>query len=316
MREAGLADAWSVSLGGGLHAGAGRERVLEHARTCDLLLNVMGFLADEEILAAAPRRVFLDTDPGFGQMWRALGLADVFAGHDAHVTIGERIGEPDCAVPACGLKWVTTPQPVFLEAWPAVPPPRDGAFTSVARWRGAYGPIDFEGRRYGLRVHEFRRFASLPRLTGEPLELALDIHPHETADIDLLTREGWRLLDPASVARTPTVYRSFIENSAAELMVAKGMYVQSRSGWLSERSLCYLATGRPVLAQGTGLEELYPVGRGLLTYDTLDEAVAGVESIRADPEGHAAAARELAEEHFGSDRVLGRLLDQLAPVAR
>ena len=94
------------------------------------------------------------------------------------------------------------------------------------------------------------------------------------------------------------------------------MYVQSRSGWFSERSICYLATGRPVLAQGTGLEDLYDVGRGLVTYDDLDEAVAGVESIRADPEGHAAAARALAEEHFGSDHVLGRLLDQLAAAVR
>ena len=316
MREFGLGDAWSIGLGEGRHLGVPRAGVLEHARGADLLLNVMGFLDDEEILAAAPRRVFLDTDPGFGQMWRALGLADLFAGHDAHVTIGERIGEDDCTVPECGLDWITTPQPVYLDAWPAAPLPSAGAFTSVARWRGAYGPIDFEGRRYGLRVHEFRRFASLPRATGESFELALDIHPDETADLELLRDGGWALTDPGRVARTPAAYRAYIADSFAELMVAKGMYVQSRSGWFSERSICYLATGRPVLAQETGLAELYPVGKGLVTYSTLDEAVAGVEAIRADPAGHAAAAREIAEEHFDSDRVLGRLLDRLAAVVR
>ena len=316
MREFGLAGAWSIGLGDGRHLGVGRAGVLEHARGADLLLNVMGFLGDEEILAAAPRRVFLDTDPGFGQMWRALGLADVFAGHDAHVTIGERIGEDDCTIPTCGLDWITTPQPVYLDAWRAAPQPAAGAFTSVARWRGAYGPVDFEGRRYGLRVHEFRRFASLPRATGESFELALDIHPDETADLELLRDGGWALTDPGRVARTPAAYRAYIADSFAELMVAKGMYVQSRSGWFSERSICYLATGRPVLAQETGLAELYPVGKGLVTYATLEEAVAGVEAIRADPAGHAAAAREIAEEHFDSDRVLGRLLDRLAAVVR
>jgi hypothetical protein len=312
MREFGLEASWSIGFGEDRHLGVSRRRVLDHARGSDLLINVMGFLADEEILAAAPRRVFLDTDPGFGQMWRALGLTDVFAGHDAHVTIGERIGAADCMVPTCGIDWITTPQPVYLDAWPVEPLPPDGAFTSIARWRGAYGPVDFEGRRYGLRVHEFRRFASLPRVTGVACELALDIHPDETDDLRLLRDGGWRLIDPACVARTPAAYRAFIEASAAELMVAKGMYVQSRSGWFSERSICYLATGRPVLAQDTGLGELYPVGEGLLTYGNLDEAVAGVEAICADPARHAAAARAIAEEYFGSDRVLGRLLDRLA----
>lgn len=316
MDEAGLGDAWSVGLGGGHRLGVARPEVLEHVRDADFVLNVMGFLTDPEVLGAARRRVFLDTDPGFGQMWRALGLADIFAGHDAHVTIGQRIGLPGCTIPTCGLDWITTPQPVFLPAWPAVSPRSGGAFTSVARWRGAYGPVDFEGRRYGLRAHEFRRFATLPRATTSRFDLALDIHPDEAADLALLTRLGWRLVDPAVAARTPAAYRAWIEGSRAEFMVAKGMYVQSRSGWFSERSTCYLATGRPVLAQDTGLGDLYPTGKGLVTFTTPEEAAAGVDAIRADPAGHAAAARELAEEHFASDIVLGALLDRLAAVVR
>lgn len=314
MEEAGLGDAWSLDTGEGRHLGRSRAEVLAHLRDADLLVNVMGFLTDPELLGAVRRRAFLDTDPGFGQMWRALGLADVFAGHDLHITIGERIGEPDCTIPTCGLDWITTPQPVFLPAWPVAPVRPGAPFTSVARWRGAYGPVDFEGHRYGLRAHEFRRFAGLPRATGEPFALALDIHPDETADLALLDAGGWTLADPADAARDPAAYRAWIAGSAAELMIAKGMYVQSRSGWFSERSTCYLATGRPVLAQDTGLGGLLPVGEGLLTFSTLEEAVAGVAAIRSDPARHAAAARELAEEHFASDRVLGRLLDRLAAV--
>jgi hypothetical protein len=311
MREFELDGAWSVVLDDGRHAGLARQRVLDHIRDSELLLNVMGFLADEELLGAARRRVFLDTDPGFGQMWCALGLADVFAGHDAHVTIGERIGREGCTIPTCGLDWITTPQPVLLDAWPVAPPPPRDTFTTVGRWRGAYGPIDFEGHRYGLRVHEFRRFADLPRASGASFELALDIDPAETADLTLLARGGWGLVDPARAGCTPSSYRAFIERSAAELMVAKGMYVDSASGWFSERSICYLASGRPVLAQDTGLGELYPLGEGLLAFSTLDEAVAGVEAIRSDPARHARAARALAVEHFDSDKVLGRLLERL-----
>jgi hypothetical protein len=313
MRQAGLADAWTIGLDRGLSAGVPRHEVLRRVRDADLLLNVMGFCADEEILGTARRRVFLDTDPGFGQMWRELGLADVFAGHDAYVTIGERIGAPDCSIPTCGLPWITTPQPVVLDAWPAArPPARPGCFTSIASWRGAYGPVEYRGHRYGLRVHQFRRFATLPRLTGAPFELALDIHPAEVADISLLNDGGWTLLDPARVASTPRSYQDYVRASWAELMVAKGMYVDTRSGWFSERSICYLASGRPVLAQDTGLGDRYPLGEGLLAFGTLEEAVAGVEALRASPREHATAARALAEEYFDSDKVLARLLERLA----
>lgn len=314
MRRFGLQQAWSVALDDGSHAGLGRDLVLEHVRDSDYLLNVMGFLTDEEILGAARRRVFLDTDPGFGQMWRALGLADVFADHEQHVTIGERIGRDDCAIPSCGLAWITTPQPVVLEAWPVAPSPGREEFTTIARWRGAYGPVDYEGRRYGLRVHEFRKFADLPQAADARFEIALDIHPAETADLDLLADRGWALVDPIAVGGTADSYRAYIEGSAAEFMVAKGMYVESRSGWFSERSICYLAAGRPVLAQDTGLGDLYPVGEGLLVFSTLDEAVAGVEEIRSNYARHARAAGEMAIEHFDSDKVLGRLLEQLEAV--
>ena len=312
MAEHGLEHAWSVALPDGHHAGRGRAEVLRHIGDSDFLLNVMGYLEDPELLAAARRRVFLDTDPGFGQMWRDLGLADIFAGHDDHVTIGERIGADDCTIPGCGLRWITTPQPVVLSWWPVRPLQPEARFTTVGRWRGAYDPIDHGGRRYGLRAHQFRRFAALPSCCGAEFTLALDIHTAESADLALLDRNRWTLADPARIAATPRAYRAFIEHSAAEFMVAKDMYVQSRSGWFSERSICYLATGRPVLAQDTGLGDLYPLGDGLLAFDTLEQAAAGVETIRSDPGSQSRAARALAEEHFDSDKVLGRLVDQLS----
>lgn len=310
MASAGLEGCWSLQLGART-AGVERAAALRFLADADALINVMGFITDSELLGAARRRAFLDTDPGFGQMWCALELADVFAGHEALITIGERIGSADCTVPALGRSWITTPQPVVLDAWPVAKVPAGARFTSVASWRGAYGPIDYGGRRYGLRVHELRRFAQLPRRAGGRFELALDIDPADAADARLLTAGGWRLVEPAAAAGSLSAYRRYVQHSDAEVMVAKGMYVQSRSGWMSERSLCYLASGRPVLAQDTGFSERYPCGEGLVAFTTLDEAIAGVEAIRRDPARHAAAARELAEAYFASDIVLGRLLGAL-----
>lgn len=314
MASFGLEDSFAVRCdGGSTFVGLSRQEVLERTREAAFLLNVMGFFDDEEILDAAAQRVFLDIDPGFGQMWKALGLADIFRGHDAFVTIGENLGQEACAIPDCGLEWIVSPQPVVCERWEteAARPHDHAPFTSVITWRGPFEPIEFDGATYGLRAHEFRALAPLPLLTGAPFELALAIDPEDEQDRTRLARNGWLLRDPGTVAADPWAYRGFIHRSAAEFMVAKQIYVATRSGWISDRSLCYLASGRPVLAQDTGIGDRYPTGEGLLLYRTLDEAVDGVSRIRGDYARHARSAREIAFEHFDSDRVLGRLLTRL-----
>jgi hypothetical protein len=292
--------------------GLPRPQVLERVKNAAFLLNINGFLTDEEVLGRVPRRVFLDIDPGFGHMWQELGLHSLFRGHDDYVTIGENIGRPDCAIPTCGLKWVTTPQPVVLDYWPPALESAGDSFTSIVTWRGAFGPVEYRGKTYGLRVHEFRKFALLPRLSGRPFQLALDIHPTDAKDRALLADNGWSLVDPGAVAGDPWVYQDFIRGSKAEFVVAKNMYVQTASGWLSDRSLCYLASGKPVLAQDTGFTRLYPTGAGLLAFTTFEEARAGVEEVSRHYDRHARAARHLAEDCFASDKVLSRLLGKLS----
>lgn len=291
--------------------GLTRDQVLERTAHAAFLLNVMGFLSNEEILSQARRRVFLDTDPGFGQMWRELGLHDLFQGHDDFVTIGENIGQPNCMIPTCGLEWIITPQPVVLDYWRPNSEVASEWITSIASWRGAYGPIEYHGETFGLRVHEFRKFFELPKLSGQPFQLALDIHSAETKDLVLLAAHGWSLVDPRAVARDPAVYQAYIQGSKAEFMVAKNMYVKANSGWFSERSICYLASGRPVVAQDTGIQDLYPTGEGLLTFTSIEEARVAVLELVANYSRHARAARQLAEEYFNSDKVLSRLLSKL-----
>jgi hypothetical protein len=257
--------------------------------------------------------VFLDIDPGFGQMWQALGQHETFRGHDAHVTIAENIGKRDCPIPTCGLSWITTKQPVVIDEWPiasALGKP-ETPITSVGSWRGAFGPVAYQGTTYGLRAHEFRRFAALPALTGSRFEVALDIHPADAKDAALLSDHGWRLVTPRRAAGDPWRYRSYIRGSAAEVMIAKGMYVQTRSGWFSDRSICYLASGRPVLAQNTGLGDALPTGEGLLTFTTVEEAAEATHAIGRDYTRHARAARRLAEDYFDSSKVLSSLVRKL-----
>jgi hypothetical protein len=313
MAAHGLGDDYCLLLegeGSAETAGLSRAAALERLRRSTVLIDVMGFLGDDELLAAAPRRVFLDIDPGFPQMWQELGLHRSFGDHDAYATVGLRVGREGSRVPTCGIEWVPTPPPVVLDEWPRTAPGE--AWTSIATWRGPFGPIEFEGETFGLRAHQMRRFAKLPAATDARLELALDIDPADAADSESLRTGGWRLLAPAQAAGSPQAYRRYLQGSRGEVGVAKDMYVRSRGGWLSDRSVAYLASGKPVLAQATGFELEVETGAGLLAFATPEEATAGLAEVEAGYERHSDAAREMAAARFGSDRVLGELLEAVA----
>jgi hypothetical protein len=311
MSRFDLGDCWTLGHDGWREvAGIGRTEAVQRIRQSDLLLNVMGYMDDPEMLAAAQCATFVDIDPGFGQMWRELGLHDLFSGHDRFVTVGQNVGRADCAVPTCGIEWISTKPPVVLGLWDDASPP-GRSYSSVVTWRGPFGPIDYRGVRYGLRAHEMRRFVDLPARTGASFELALSIDDGDDADRSRLLASGWKLVDPRGVASDPWSYRSYVERSRGELMVAKHMYVASNSGWFSDRSACYLAAGRPVVAQNTGLEDHLPLGRGLLGFNEIDDAADAIRRVDAEWGVHARAARELAREHFAADVVLPSLIDRL-----
>lgn len=294
-------------VGGEARYGLSREELLRVAGEADVLVNVMGYLQDHDVLSRPRRRLFVDIDPGFGQMWRALDLADIFDGHDAFVTVGTAIATS--RIPHCGLDWRTTLPPVHLPDWPVTPPAAGAPITSVVSWRGPFGPIEFDGMTYGLRVHEFRRFVDLPRDVEAELAIALDIDPADGADRDALVEAGWTLLDPAVVAATPATYQSFVQGSRAELLIAKHLYVATRGGWFSDRSACYLASGRPVIAQDTGWTQMLPSSTGLLAFDDPASAAAALADIEHRYAEHCDAARAIAEEHFDAARVLPAVLE-------
>jgi hypothetical protein len=295
---------------------AGTERTIgvpyralgQAARGADVLLNVSGMLQDEALLEPIPTRVYLDLDPAFNQLWHeAEGIDMRFDGHTHFVTVGLALGTPACTVPTCGRDWITTLPPVVLERWPVAERLDRDAFTTIANWRG-YGSIEHDGVHYGQKAHSLRRRLELPALADERFELALAIDEGEASDLAALAEHGWRLVDPQEAAGTPARYQAFVQGSKAELGVAKSGYVASRCGWFSDRSACYLASGRPVVAQETGFSDFLPTGEGLLAFETIDDVLAGIETLAADYEVHRRAARSLAEERFDSDRVLTGLL--------
>lgn len=291
--------------------GIERDDLLERLGEAELLVNISGHLRWRPALERLPRRVFVDLDPGYTQIWHASGGdAAGLEGHELHFTVGANVGTATCDLPTGGIRWRPIRQPVVLDRWLPSDGECDdfGGFTTVASWRGAYGRPVWEGRSYGLKAHEFRRFASLPQRTGLPFALALDIHPADEHDADRLRVAGWTLLDP-SLAGDIEGFRRFVRTSGAEFSAAQGVYVETRSGWFSDRTVRYLASGRPALVQDTGFSEHLPVGEGLLSFSTLEEARDGAQAIVADYEHHRTAARRLAERCFAPAAALAPLLE-------
>lgn len=290
--------------------GLSYERLVETARQADLLINISGMLTDENLLSRIPARAYLDIDPAFVQLWHTQGINMRFKGHTHFVTIGQAIGESDCPVPTCGINWIRTLQPMVLSHWPLAETITWDGLTTIANWRG-YGSVEHEGVHYGQKAHSLRKFFDLPSRTQEKFYPAICIHPGEVADIAELDRFGWQRLDPSLVAGTPRAFQEFIQGSKAEFGIAKSGYVLSRCGWFSDRSLCYLASGRPVIAQDTGLQPYVPFGAGLFAFQSAEDVLAAIDTINSDYQKHRLAARDLAEEYFDSNKVLPLLLSRL-----
>lgn len=306
----GLTDRATLLVDGESRIGPPADRLGAFARDATLV-NISGHLAEPSLLHAFSRRVMVDIDPGYTQFWHAAGLPGArVEGHELHFTIGELIGTPECPIPTGGIDWLAVRPPVVLSDWPVVAAPEPRRFTTIGSWRGAFGPVEHEGRTYGLKVHEFRKFIELPSRSPHAFEIALDIDPADAADRIALEAGGWQLVDPRAVAGDPDGFRSYVQGSGAEFSVAQGVYVQTGCGWFSDRTTRYLASGRPALVQDTGFSRKLPVGDGLVAFTTLAEAIHGAEEIMRRYDEHCEAARAIAVEHFDAAAVLPRFCEQ------
>jgi hypothetical protein len=311
MAGAGLGDRWAYrDWTRDVTYGLGTARLRALYREADALLNVCGATRLRDEHRTIPVRIYVETDPGAAQIRVAEGHAETLAllgAHTHHATYGENLGEDDCPIPLEKFSWTRTRPPVVLDLWPPAWRPHAERFTTVASWENDTRGITFRGETYYWSKHlAVAGFADLPRRTGQPFEMALDTR--EPDDVTQLEARGWRFDDAYARSRDLSTYQAYIQDSRGEFTVAKDLMVRGRTGWFSDRSVCYLAAGKPVVTQETGFSRRIPSGRGLFGFSTLDDAVAAIEAINGDYAGHCRAARDIAAEYFDSDRVLGALM--------
>ena len=276
----------------------------------DLLLN-FHYAMDADLLAAFRRTALVDIDPGLLQMWMSAGQVRV-GSHDVYLTTGETVGTAEARFPDCGLEWHHIRPPVSLDLWPYTFDPACEAFTTVTDWWGAHAPEIVDGR---LQLYDntkrasFLPFVELGSLTRQPLELAVLLTSGDGDDRRLLERHGWRVRQSSEVSSTPERYREYIQRSRGEISCVKPSCIKLQNAWISDRSLCYLASGKPVVVQDTGPSDFLPGGEGFFRFATPEQAAAAMATVNADYEGHCRAARQLAETHFDARRTAERLLD-------
>jgi hypothetical protein len=304
------------------------EDLLEHA---DAVLNVSGAtrLRTKEELKAR-RVVYYGTDPGYHEIAFSKGdrvTSRTVDQHDDFVTYGENIGTPECSIPPLPRLRARTRQPVLLDLWQDGPPAK-AEFTTVCNWKQTGHDIEFRGEQYYWSKHrEFLKVIDLPRRLGQPIELAMGLADAAVTrpgygevipavgmtaeERGLLDDNGWRLVDAHALTEDPWTYRDYVRSSRGEFTVAKDLNVRLRSGWFSERDACYLAAGRPVIAQDTGFGKVLPIGEGLFAFNTMDDVLAAFDAVNTDYDKHSRAARAIAEEYFRAETVLTKLIDDL-----
>lgn len=310
-KDFGLEDRATLLLNDhGETVGLSLDRLIAVAKNADLLLNISGVLREPRITDLVDTKVYLDVDPAFNHLWHTQGIDVGFDGHTHFATVGLNLGGERCSIPTCGYDWIGTVPPVVLDQWPIAQIIEFDALTSVGNWR-SYGPIMHDGIRYGQKVHSLRDYIDLPARTDMKFVLAYDIDAEERDDLALLRSTGWRLVDPAIVADSPQSYREFIQRSKAEIGITKEGYVRSRVGWFSDRSACYLASARPVIAQDTGFADHLPTGAGLFSFSSPETVLEAIDAIKTKYQEHRDAARSIAETRLDSDVVLTKLLERV-----
>jgi hypothetical protein len=301
-----------------VHGAAGSVAALRSLySSADAALNLCGAQEPRPDHRQARRLVYVQTDPVADQIAVSQGDAQRIAEldcYDFHFSYGENLGAGDCPVPLDRYDWLSTRPPVCVDWWETAELPANGArLTTIAKWHHESKDVQWRGETWRWsKDHEFRKFIDIPTQSALPIEIA--VSSISEADLASLQTNGWGTVPSADV-KDPSDYRDYIRGSLGEFTVAKEQYVAPRSGWFSDRSVCYLAAGRPVVTQETGFSKYVPTGRGLFSYKTPEDALAGIDSIASNYECHSKAAAEIAREYFAGERIVEAMLQKMEMVS-
>ena len=314
LERFGFADRWSfVDVVRDEYLGMPRERCNELLKDADLVINLCGTTNPREEHERIRCFVFVETDPGVFEVQLARkdpAAMRVAAAHQLLFTYGANIGASDCLLPETGFNWHRTRPPVLLDQWPTgVGPAEPRAFTTVGTWHNKGSDVEIAGDTYYWSKHvNFRELLDVPQRAGQPIELATDLD--SGPDYQRAVAGGFSFLPVVPMSLDIDGYRDYISSSRGEFTAAKDLYVRTRSGWFSDRSVCYLAAGRPVVTQRTGFEKYVPAGEGLLGFEGAAEAAEAIRTVNADYRRHARKAREIAAAYFDARLLLGEIADK------
>jgi hypothetical protein len=317
LKRVGLEGRWAYRAlyrNGGDVLGMSKERLLDLYRDCDALLNVCGATVLNDDHARARYKVYVETDPVTNQLELAEGkekTRQMLAAHDVIVTYGENYGAADCRVPMDGLRYLKTRQPIDLALWPNAFDANASSYTTIGNWKQKGHDVVWNGETYyWSKHHEFLKFIDLPRRRPN-VRFDLWLNVDEEEDRRRLTENGWSFRSPLQQSLEVFGYQELFRQSRAEWTVAKDQNVRLRSGWFSERDACYLASGKPVIAQSTGFENVLPTGAGLFAFRTMDDVLGAIDAIESDYPKAARAARAVAEDYLDSRKVCAKFVKDI-----
>lgn len=292
--------------------GMTEQQILDLYASADAFLNVTGAQEIREEHRAIKRRIYVESDP-FGSQVKVAkddqGMIDMLAAHDMHFSFGENLGAADCGVPTGQFNWLPTRQPVAIELWNDAEPVGGSTFTTITTWHNKGKNLEWNGDTwYWTKDREFQKFLDLPqKRPGSAFELATSV---DEPVQQLLRSHGWLQTGSVEISRDADLYRKYIQKSRGEFTVARDQYVRPNTGWFSDRTCCYLAAGRPVITQETGMSKFLPTGSGLFGFRTMEDILAAVDAIETNYAGACRAAAEIAREYFAAEKVLESLMER------
>ena len=295
------------------YVGMAKDQCLKLIRESDAVINLCGASEPREEHMASPLMIYVETDPGVFQVQvehhDPIAMLNL-AAHKLFFTYACNIGQPDCRIPTAGIAWHPTRPPVLLDQWrPGIGPVSPTAFTTVGTWHNNGKDLDIGGSTYYWSKHiNFEKVLDVARRANQPIELATDIN--SGPDYDRAIAGGFTFRPVVPMSLDVDNYREYISSSRGEFTVSKDLYVRTRSGWFSDRTVCYLAAGRPVITQFTGFEKYIPSGTGLLGFDDAEGAVEAVREVNSDYPRHLKAAREIAAEFFDARKLLDEIAEK------
>jgi hypothetical protein len=303
----GLEHRWCYVDGTGRYHGVPRPEIERVFRSADLFLDVgtHGAWQDEAAGCVTAR---VDGEPGYTQMkWEAARRQGAPVPQYArYYSNGMNIGTPRSSAPTAGVQWRGLYSPVVTDLFVTKPTPAAAPYTTVMNWQ-AHDPFVFDGVVYGQKDVEFDKFIGLPRQVAASMEIGVA----GSIPRARLIEAGWAIQPAHEVSSTYDRFAGYLADSRGEFSVCKHGYVALKTGWFSDRSAAYLASGRPVILQDTGFSAHLPCGRGLLSVDSVEEAADAIRQVEADYALHSRAARDIAREYLDASVQLTRVLNDL-----